>query len=523
MIGRRLALVYCLALPAHGWSEPFVAPLPIQGPVPAAVPMAAAAVTLTPLSTALVGAGPTASPVLGAAAVAMPAPLPLALPMSMVASPQARPVAGLAPLAAPEPERAGSNLATTRRALEVGGAELARPEAHGQLVLGNLFEAHSNPTVGRLAIAGRAAEPSGSGGRAAGVLGRALGRPRSMLSGPAVEEALSAPERALVRKLVRAAAAMREAVPMELDSAVDGLSLAIFTGQFSEARTLLAELEKADFEPSSKWLKFYAARRYIAKRLPASDSKHAGVLHREVSEILSNPVGDPLALQSRLTRMTGDMSRWTTPKLLERFQHEHSMRHSWLARERGEERQGAPTGPAQEYNDCKIRSLYDLPIAALDALRKAMPYSEFLNRVAAHFPHRDVKKVGLATEYLPRLMEKLGLKWTRRDVNEVELVRLLERHGSVIAAFGWFEKGSLDGGNPVAAWDRFVSHAAVITGVERADGGRLFVVRDPGLDHEVRYTFDELRLMLLRVDVIEPLVGGERSLQTFVEKLPWQR
>lgn len=510
MIGLRLALVYCLALPALGWSEPFVAPLPVQGPVPTVLPTAAAAVTLAPLSTALVGAGPVA----GSLPAAM-APVQLTLPISEIASAQARPVANALPLAAAEPGRAGSNLATTRQALEVGGAELARPRADGQLVLGNLFEARSKPTVGQLAIAGRAAEPSSSGGRAAGMLGRAAGRLREMIKGPTVEAAMAAPERALVRKLTRAAAAMRESAPAELDSAVDGLSLAIFTGRFGEAREKLAGLAKADFEPAGKWLKFSAARQYLEKRLPAADSKFAGALEREVAELLAQPAGDAFAVQGRLTRLLGDASPWTTPKALERLQHEHSMRHSWLARERGESRKGAPTGPAQQFNDCMVRSIYDLPIAALEALREAMPYAKFLDRVAAMFPHRDLKKVGLVTEYVPRLMERLGLKWTRRRASEAQLKALLSRHGAVIAHFGWFDKAALEGRSPADAWGRYYSHAAIVTGVA-ADG--LFVVKDSLLDVETRYTYDELRMMLLQVDVVEPAEGGAQSLRRFVEK-----
>jgi hypothetical protein len=148
-----------------------------------------------------------------------------------------------------------------------------------------------------------------------------------------------------------------------------------------------------------------------------------------------------------------------------------------------------------------VHALYYLPIPALDVLRQRLTYDEFFSRVETLFPESDLRSRGLRAEHFAELLPRLGLNKRHASPSESALCGLLERHGAVMGAIGWFDRdvSDIDAIQSLRYWRQ---HAIDIIGATPD----YFIVRDSLLPHPAQFTMAELDIMSLVVFVIEPAV-----------------
>ncbi|MBI3552167.1 MAG: hypothetical protein HY077_06590 [Elusimicrobia bacterium] len=332
----------------------------------------------------------------------------------------------------------------------------------------------------------------------------------SWARGDRLQKALGARDVPLLNDMLNDLRVVREELDDPPHSLLDELGLTVFTGQFQRARGHLKALT-SDMPEIGAMDDLRGRVKGVEKKLPPQDLRGAGVLSAAVAEVLASLSGDPFRIQERLSRLVDGFDHANLPRPLDDFQKRLSMRGSWHARERGLSRRGAQTSPVQKYNDCWIRSIYELPIAALEPLRRAATYEQFLERVEAAFSAENVKKNGFSYSDVPALMKKLGLKATpHRIKSQEELESLIGRHGPVIAAVGWFEPDA-----PTLeiwqAWQRYHNHVMILTRKSGPPWDRRFVAVDSLVPHETSYTSTELLLMRATIYTVEP--AGEDSAQ----------
>lgn len=329
-----------------------------------------------------------------------------------------------------------------------------------------------------------------------------------------LDKALSERDSRLSNELLRAVRRAREAASgSEAKRGLDAAAMAIFSGRYGKAagivRGLLADAPAAEGREDE----FAASVSAVIERLPARDLKYASALSAAAEELVAGASGDPFKIQARLSRLVHGLAAAASPEPLARLQTTIAKKASAIARERGLARRGEATGPVQKYNDCWIRSIYDLPIPHLDRLRKTMSYPRFLERVEAGFPESKLRRDGLDFEEFPKLLALLGLSRTQHLVDEAELVRLLKRNKAVLAALAWFDTDA-SAMNVFEAMAHFHQHAVMITDVK----GEHFVVRDPAVTHETRYTMVELNMLQLVVDEVAPSgPDAARTLEKFLQ------
>lgn len=317
-----------------------------------------------------------------------------------------------------------------------------------------------------------------------------------------LQKALAGREISLTNELLAPAMTVRAGVDRRSREAADALAMHLFSGEYSLARKDLARLSGASVDPGDK-AGIDQALELLRLKIPTADLAPARLLAQAAVEVLDGLSGDPFSIQERLSRLVWGLSPANIPDPLVKLQVRLSKAASWLARERGLARRGPPTGPAQKFNDCWLRSLYDLPIAALQPLRDAMSYDAFLARVEALFPDKDIRDKGLSFEDFPKLLDKFGLQVRRHLVSQKELESLLKERGAVIAGLAWFDK-DVTQAEPWEALSHWRQHAVVITSASGRGKTREFVVRDSLLPHETRYTLTELDLLQFVVYSIEP-------------------
>lgn len=317
-----------------------------------------------------------------------------------------------------------------------------------------------------------------------------------------LQNALALRDISLSNELLAPAMRVRSGVDRRSREAADALAMHLFSGEYSLARKDLELLDSASVDPGDK-AGFDQALELLRRKIPSADIAPARLLAQAAVEVLNDLSGDPFSIQEQLSRLVWGLSSANIPDPLVKLQVRLSKAASWLARERGLARRGPLTRPAQKYNDCWLRSLYDLPIAALKPLRDAMSYDAFLARVETLFPDKDIREKGLSFEDFPKLLDKIGLRGRRHLVSQKELESLLNERGAVIAGLAWFDK-DVTQADPWEALSHWRQHAVVITGASDRGKTRKFVVRDSLLPHETRYTMNELDLLQLVVYSIEP-------------------
>jgi hypothetical protein len=330
-----------------------------------------------------------------------------------------------------------------------------------------------------------------------------------------LEQALSVRDWVLTKDLLSVASQLRASVVDAFHDSVDTMTLAVFDGRFSQARSVLTSLTVASSPRRAR--AFHEAFSQLQTKLPPDDSPASVSLSEATRELLSSASGDPFRTQERLSRLIHGMDDHVLPDSLVRARDRLAYEASGLVRERGLARRGRDLGPVQENNECWLRAIYDLPVSALDGLRRALSFEAFLARVQKRFPAHDVKKFGLRVEDFPHLLEALGLNMVLHpNPNALEIEMLLNDHGALIVLMGWFDKSArqMEMGR---AWLHYHQHVVIVCGTEGPREAREFVVRDSLLTHEIRYTAAELGLLRARFHSVES--GGEcgdERLRTFV-------
>ena len=91
---------------------------------------------------------------------------------------------------------------------------------------------------------------------------------------------------------------------------------------------------------------------------------------------------------------------------------------------------------------------------------------------------------------------------TSHAPSQEELAGLIQKHGAVLGAIGWFDKdvSDLDGVRALPYWHQ---HAVALVAASEEGGARTFVVRDSLAPTRVRYTMAELDVMSFVAFVIE--------------------
>ncbi len=466
------------------------------------------------------------------------------------ALPLPTPAPALAPVLAPGPAAPGSNGLTAFDAaqpradpavlhgLEAWAQAMAGPQALPELELEGLYSGAAVLPQGPLADG--SLETAGSGGtlRPQSRFRRPPARPARMeIPGPGpsgsagflrsalqalmpksdpLPEALRSRDMGLTNDLLAAARRLWALVDEKAAPAAEALALHLFAGQFALARKDLAELASGGVTVGDAELTEYLhLTDKLREKVPARDIPAAQALAAAVEAVLAGAGGDPFQVQARLRGLLQGIESKSIPKPLSRFQVTLSKRASHLARAHGEARKGAATGPVQAFEDCWVRAIYDLPIAALEPLRKAMTYERFLDRVGAEFPGKDFKTDGLNVAEFPRLMSRMGFKAASRIATQNELEEALASRGPLLAGVGWYNRDVSEIPHEEAL-RHWTTHAFVITAAKGPAGAREYVVRDSLLPHETRYTFAELGLMQLLIYEISADSTSGETLRRFL-------
>lgn len=327
-------------------------------------------------------------------------------------------------------------------------------------------------------------------------------------------KALSERDAPLTDELLSALDVMREAVESEGREVVESMAEAVLVGDYAAARGLLSRLAELPID-SENQENAKSAVALLSSRLPVNDLKGAGLLRGVMTEVLASIDADPFSLQDRIGLLAKGITPTNMPRPLWDRHLKLSKKASLLARARAAARRGLKIGDVQLLNDCFVRALYDLPIAALDPLRRSLGYKEFLSRVEKEFPGKDVMEKGLEFDDFKVLLERMGLRYKAHTISEYDIAALVARHGAVMAGVSWFDTDASEMESMIALrhWRR---HAVIITRVEGSKAKPEFVVRDSLLSHESRYTSSELALLMPVIYTLEPDARSDGNLEKFL-------
>jgi len=238
----------------------------------------------------------------------------------------------------------------------------------------------------------------------------------------------------------------------------------------------------------------------LARAMPAKLAADHSELRRAWAEVEAPEAGDPLRVQSGLSRLVGGLNDENIPRKLKDKQRWLWKKASALARQRAAARVGAATRPVQQFNDCWLRCLYGVP--ALEPVRSAMSYDAFFDQVCREFPESDIRRDGLSFVDFDVLIKRMGMTAPPQVLNEDQLARLVVAKGCVIGAIGFFERDTSRMAS-LEALRYWRQHAVTITSATGKPGRRLFTVDDPGLPQETRYTQAEFEVLQLVVYAVE--------------------
>ncbi len=283
---------------------------------------------------------------------------------------------------------------------------------------------------------------------------------------------------------------------------IASLAESVIVGDYQKVRRLLQGIESAKLEPGIAGERDRLAAA-LRRKLPAKDAPAMKALKRALKAVRDSLSPDPFHTQRLLSRIVRGIDHNKIPNDLQDKQMALTRKASAIARDNAHaRREKTETVEIQRHEDCWVQSLYHLPVPFMAALRDSMSYEAFLSRVEIMFPEKDVKGDGLGPEEFDTLLSRLGLSRSAHITSENQLKALLDEHGSVIAAAGWFDK-DVEGIDIIQALKHWHQHAMIITGYEDAEGETLFKVRDSLVPSLVRYTKTELDLMTFTVFVVE--------------------
>lgn len=329
-------------------------------------------------------------------------------------------------------------------------------------------------------------------------------------------KALSERDAPLTDQLLSALDVMREAVEAEGREVVESMAEAVLVGNYAAARGLLSRLAELPID-SENQENAKSAVALLSSRIPHNDLKGSGLLRGVMTEVLASIDADPFSLQDRISLLVKGINPTNMPRPLWDRHLKLSKKASLLARARAAARRGLKIGDVQLLNDCFVRALYDLPLKALDPLRRNLSYKDFLARVEKEFPGKDVMEKGLEFDDFKVLLERMGMSYKAHTVSEFDIAALVSRHGAVMAGVSWFDTDASEMESMVALrhWRR---HAVIITRVEGSKAKPEFVVRDSLLSHESRYTSSELALLMPVIYTLEPDDRAGGKLEKFLSR-----
>lgn len=332
--------------------------------------------------------------------------------------------------------------------------------------------------------------------------------------GSSLAKAFAERDSDLTDQLLAAVDVLREAAEGASRGMVESLASSVLVGNYAQAREHLARLAKAP-EPLEKSEGVERAMSLLSKRMPVRDLKGADILRGVMMEVLGSVSSDPFQTQALISRLAQGIAPTNMPRPLWDKHLKLSKKSSLQARERAAARRGKKIGDVQFLNDCFVRAFYDLPIAALEPLRRRLSYPEFLARVEKEFPDKEVMEKGLEFSDFKALVERMGYTYKAHNISEYNLAGLIARHGAVMAGVSWFDT-DVSEMESMAALRHWHRHAIVVTGVEGSKENPEFVVRDSLLTHESRYTLAELALTMPVIYTLEAGPGKGGKLEKFL-------
>ena len=265
-----------------------------------------------------------------------------------------------------------------------------------------------------------------------------------------------------------------------MGEAISALSESILTGNYALARRHLKIIADAPLEKRMEGQRSLRDSLVmdLGAEIQASSLAGSSALTAALTEVRRAALADPFGLQAKLSGLVLGVALSNIPDDLRALQIRLTKKASAAARERALARpvQGE-TILQQKYEDCWPQAFYHMPIPAMAAVRKKMTYEEFLAGIEAMFPEKDVKVSGLTLEEFKKVLARHGLKMTSHAPSQEELAGLIQKHGAVLGAIGWFDKdvSDLDGVRALPYWHQ---HAVALVAASEEGGARTFVVRD---------------------------------------------
>lgn len=292
----------------------------------------------------------------------------------------------------------------------------------------------------------------------------------------------------MTNRLLEATASMIEAESANA-AFEDRIGAALLVGDYAGARKLLAAMPVREAG---------VALRALLPEKSFSGWKEFARLYRAVTGKLGD---DLFHAVKQLARLIDGIHEENIPKELKRRRLWLEKKASFIARSRAIARRGPPLErPVQQFNDCWVRILYELP--KLSTFRQGQTYDEFLAAMIAEFPEHDIKTNGLGFQEFRSWLAARQLKAVVRVVNEDELATLLAEQGPLMGAIGWFDQDVAEL-RPTQALRHFHQHAILVMAATGVSGQRLFAVHDPLLSYESSYLMTEFDLLQLFVYVLE--------------------